>query len=322
MLRNSSKDLSEIPLDSGPCFSHLGDRLKAQFSHASSEVVIVAPFIKVDALKRLLEQVSGRVKIDIFTRWRLNELAIGVSDIDIWGFVDTRAATRLFLVNDLHAKYFRCDQIVIIGSANVTATALGWSLAPNLELLISTSVDESSSKFEEALSATSIEVTQSIYIDFLSKLSEMDPVPVSFSPDASPVLLNFDLWAPAIRDPSDLWLAYKGRNDLVAKRDLPEIESILSLADLSGPRLSHQTEFRKFLGDPVLSLPFFSAIRNSFDASLRFQQGADLMARLLNLPREEAKAQWQVAIRWLIYFAPEQYEVSRNSYSETLIKRA
>jgi hypothetical protein len=321
MPRSSSKGLSSSPLESGINFTHLGHQLSEFLADAQVELLVVAPFIKVDALERLLADVSESVQVDIFTRWRLSELSIGVSDIDVWKAVENRENTRLFLVNNLHAKYFRSDAKVITGSANVTATALGWSLAPNLELLISTDADDSCVKFEDSLSSSSIEVNEVIYREFALKLAEIDPPQILYSPDACPVLIDFNYWTPSTRDPSDIWRVYSGHPELVAERDFAEIKSILSLVDLSATRLEDQTRFRKFFAAIILSLPFFKKISESFDSALRFREGTELMEQLLNLSKEDAKAQWQVAIRWLIYFAPDQFEVSRRNYSETLQRR-
>lgn len=35
----------------------------------------------------------------------------------------------------LHAKFYRIDDVVLIGSANLTSSAMGWSQQPNLEIL-------------------------------------------------------------------------------------------------------------------------------------------------------------------------------------------
>ncbi len=61
-------------------FENLGDLYQGAIASATRRVVIVAPFIKVGALSRVLRDVRIGCELLVVTRWRLEELAAGVSD--------------------------------------------------------------------------------------------------------------------------------------------------------------------------------------------------------------------------------------------------
>ena len=144
-------------------FSYLGDKLQTLCHKAERELLLVAPFIKFDTFKRLLERVDEQVSITCVTRWRPDEIARGVSDIEIWQVFQARENATLWLRNDLHAKYYRSDENCLIGSANITSSALGWIAHPNYELLIQVPKDGLLAEFEQTLFTGCVEVDQDIF---------------------------------------------------------------------------------------------------------------------------------------------------------------
>ena len=100
----------------------------------SERLVIVAPYIKVDTLKIMLADVSQLASLTCVTRWKPHDLAVGASDAECRTIVkDFGGSFRLH--PSLHAKYYRIDDVVLIGSANLTFSAMGWTPQPNLEIL-------------------------------------------------------------------------------------------------------------------------------------------------------------------------------------------
>src|SRR4051812_7869721 len=114
----------------------LGDRLLRLVEGADGLVILAAPFMKGHALERVLERVPTASDLVCVTRWRLEELAAGVSDLEVWPLLIRRGRSRLLLRHELHAKYYRAGPRCLVGSANLTGAALGWSAKANLELLI------------------------------------------------------------------------------------------------------------------------------------------------------------------------------------------
>src|SRR5258706_3983855 len=119
-----------------------GDQLETLCKGAQRELLLVAPFVKAGTINRLFASVQDHVAVKCITRWRPDEILAGVSDIEIWGLLKSRPLSTLLLRTDLHAKFYRADENCLVGSANLTATALGWSRQPNLELLLTVSHDQ------------------------------------------------------------------------------------------------------------------------------------------------------------------------------------
>ena len=117
-----------------------GERLKALLVPAQRRVVLCAPFMQARVVETLLSVVADDVMVRIVTRWRAVEVAAGVSDLGVFEVANRRPRTELLLLNDLHAKLFVADDHCLVGSANLTGAALGWSEFSNLELLVSVPV--------------------------------------------------------------------------------------------------------------------------------------------------------------------------------------
>ena len=117
-----------------------GDRIRDLFVNAESGVSIVAPFIKVDALKSLLEVVERDIPLRCVTRWLPREVAAGVSDPEIFDLLNERGNFRLSLVDRLHAKLYIADETCLAGSSNVTLAGLGKLGDGNIEVLVETTV--------------------------------------------------------------------------------------------------------------------------------------------------------------------------------------
>lgn len=98
-------------------------------------LIIVAPFIKTDALERILRELDSSVVLRVLTRWLPEEVLAGVTDIGIWPIVHERGG-ELGHLGTLHAKAYVGSEQLLIGSANVTMAGLGWSAKWNDELLV------------------------------------------------------------------------------------------------------------------------------------------------------------------------------------------
>jgi hypothetical protein len=103
-----------------------GTELSNLCAEANKEVLLVAPFIKVSVLEKLMNKIiSPDVSLRCVTRWFPEEIVAGVSDLEVWSLIHQRSNSSLWLRPDLHAKYYRADQQCLVGSANLTGKALG-----------------------------------------------------------------------------------------------------------------------------------------------------------------------------------------------------
>ena len=121
-------------------------------------LVVAAPYIKADALVRILADVSPTATLICVTRWNPHDLAVGASDTECRTIVTERGGS-FRLHPSLHAKFYRFDDVVLIGSANVTSSAMGWSAQPNLEILCRAGDDFDAGAFQQELIEGSREIS-------------------------------------------------------------------------------------------------------------------------------------------------------------------
>ena len=312
----------------------LGVQLETLCASAQHELVLVAPFIKVSALGRLLAQIERGVQIRCVTRWRPDEIIAGVSDLETWLLIQGQDNASLWLRPDLHAKYYRADERCLVGSANVTNKALGWSQQPNLELLVPMKSDFGElAVFEQQLFAGSVQVDNSIY-EQMCALGELfagqRPVPVFDVQDTEDTsadeleqvpIVPVDAWLPMLRYPEHLYIAYCGDWDKLA-----EASRVAAQADLTAlqvtPELSKEA-FEIYVGALLLQMPIIQQVDKYVAKPRRFGAVRDLLASLpcANTPDFDASRAWQTLMRWMGHFLPQRYKVETPGYSEVFSRK-
>ena len=119
-----------------------GSRIRALLESAVGSVAVIAPFVKVDALRSLLEVLPPGIHLRCVTRWLPREVAAGISDPEILDLLEERGDFRLSLVDRLHAKLYIAGNRCLAGSSNVTFAGLGEGDESNIEVLVETSTDD------------------------------------------------------------------------------------------------------------------------------------------------------------------------------------
>ena len=313
----------------------IGDQLLDLCAGANECLVLVAPFIKHPVMERVIQATAPQVEIRCYTRWRPEEIASGVSDITIWHLLSQRQATSLWLVARLHAKYYRADDVCLVGSANLTNRALGWCPWPNLEL-VSFAPSKHFEGFEEKVRSESVAVDQAIYEATLqaaeainpysmpftgapSESSESHANEVSMSPSGS-----YSTWLPSLRHPEDLFLAYVGdvntlsrTTSSAAKRDLLTLNLPDGLAEPA---------FRAYVGALLLQQPMVKLVDEFVAEPRRFGAVRELLATRTRTeaggPQDGPTHAWQSLMRWLLYFLPRRYTLTTPHHSEIFARRS
>ena len=246
----------------------LGTKLSNLCAEADREVLLVAPFIKASVLERLLDRISPEVSLKCITRWFPEEIVAGVSDLEVWNLIQNRSNSSLWLRSDLHAKYYRADNRCLVGSANLTGKALGWSNLPNLELLVPVSANEPTIKtFETELLKACIPVTEDLFEQMslaVQLLAEQTPNTIANNSSVVEIIednmannnpTDIDAWLPTLRNPEDLYTAYCGQTE-----KLSTASKIAALTDLRSlpiiPNLSQKT-FKAYIGSLLIQKPTF-----------------------------------------------------------------
>lgn len=305
-------------------------QLEKLCAEACDEVVLVAPFVKAFVLKELLAKISTDITVRCVTRWQPEEILRGVSDLEVWSLIKKRPRSSLLLRPDLHAKFYRADEKCLVGSANLTAKALGWSNSPNLELLVPLTASEPTLKtFEAQLFRGCVQVNECLFeqmsatVQLLAeKYPDLSPF-VSDTPDAlreetSPSVeqIPVEAWLPTLRNPEDLYLAYSGQQEKLttASREaaICDLRSLPTIPNLP------KTAFEACIGALLLQKPIVQQVDAFVETPQRFGAVRDLLASLpcASLSNFDADRAWQTLMRWLLHFLPHRYALSVPNYSE------
>lgn len=299
-----------------------GDQLEGLLSGGRGPVLLVAPFIKHKVVCRLFEAIGAGAEVAIYTRWRPEEVAAGVSDLEVFDEARRRPGTRLLLCAELHAKYYRVDGRVLVGSANLTAAALGWAPRSNLELLIASEWPCSAFEaFERELARRSIPASAEIR-DCVQRAAAAMPV-VARADDAlpAPTVMSDAGWLPCTRHPEVLFRAYAGRGDELTSSG--QEQTFADLAALDLPPGLPADKFRLLVGSLLIQSPIVVGLDGVLDRPRRFGEIRDFLREWMEtegIDRDPSEA-WQTLMRWLLLFLPQRYACETPRHSEIFSRR-
>lgn len=298
----------------------LGDDLLCYAGNARDRVRLVSPFIKADVLARVLEVIPAEVTVDVCTRWRADEIAAGVSDLEVWDVCEQSGNATLCLCDRLHAKAFVFDEIALVGSANLTAAALGWRARSNLELLHG--VPATSDSVVSLLAAVDLEAvpaTQALR-DMMRDLVEAFPVrfPIEVAAEERTPWTVGETWFPSLRSPELLFQAYVGSQDDLTTAASEQAARDLQVLDLP-PDLSEE-QFPRFVGLTLLQRAPFSRLDSFLETPRVFGEVVRWLRGLEggSMTHQEGQQAWQTTMRWLLYFLPNRYERKVFRHSEVV----
>ena len=292
-----------------------GERLKTLLKKAHVRVILCAPFIKADVLKTILPIVPTNIPVQIFTRWRATEVAAGVSDLEVLQIATERPHTELRLLNNLHAKLYLVDEQCLVGSANLTASALGWAKNSNVELLIpAKSTDPDINyllKQLEAAEIATIEIRSKIEAMAnalkMTKLEEGEDM----SDDSSGRQFA---WLPRCAAPDKLYEIYANPKTTAVVSGTRE-DGLADINDLQiQPELSEK-DFKTRVRDTLLQIPAFAGIIDIVPQGLSDTDGIKRIKEARpDLSEQDVRAQWRIVREWIGIFFEDQFEVAPESF--------
>ncbi len=294
----------------------LGDEIISLLSVAQKNVLIVAPFMRSEALSQLLDSIQDGIETKVVTRWRPTDLLAGASDLGVYDLVASNSAS-LFLRYDLHAKFFAADDECLIGSANVTNTALGWRTPANLELLVH--VDRTTDNivdFEDALLTGSVRATEDQrdrLMELLKKLRELSVAIPETDDNKTTMGLLSPGWVPRIRNPEELYSVYCGNSDFSRSAYKAMQEDLAQFGAVPG---MDEEGFRSWVASTISQTPLVAWVVQNIDTTGQVTE-AELSSLLAKIGVDEnlhrARDVLEVLERWLSYFFHMQYETARDS---------
>lgn len=108
--------------------------LQAHVLSGDRLLLLISPFIGLDALKRFLQCAEVNSDIKVVARWRPEDLLSGVSDIAVYPYLQERRIP-LYINHDIHLKlYIFASNNAFSTSGNLTLRGFGYSERSNIEV--------------------------------------------------------------------------------------------------------------------------------------------------------------------------------------------
>ena len=298
---------------------NLGDELLHLCAQTTDEIVLVSPFIKYEALEKIFEAIPEQVNIKCVTRWYPEEIAAGVSDLEVFDLMAKRPKACLLLHPFLHAKYFRADHKCILGSANLTKRALGWSSPTNLELMIELSFDVLELKlFEQELLAYAFQASEALRQQIENQAvrikQENNFIFCHASVDNGSNDVAHD-WLPLCPAPGNIYQIYAQKNlDQILNSTLEAGKKDLSI--IAAPLGFDQTAFDKYIAAVLQQMPLIQRIYcMTKNHPLTPEAGKALILSFIDQKSIIYKPEqhWDILRKWLLYFLPHTYRQPSGS---------
>ena len=290
-----------------------GGRIRALFESATGEVAVIAPFIKVDAMRSLLDVIPSDMHLRCVTRWLPREVAAGVSDPEILDMLEERGSFNLSLVDRLHAKLYIAGERCLAGSANVTLAGLGeGGDSRNIEVLVEANLTD------PGIAATLAEISQverpatKVMAQTARRLAD------SISASTTSAVTLEARWFPGSRRPEYAYRlythppgGYAGAADRVLLADV---------ANSNIPPGLREDEFQAAIRSLLAAIPIAEILLEaSEDMTLT---RADANTYLESIAGEDFSASdlWLAFVNWMAYFFPDQ--VMKQEIAEIALRRA
>lgn len=244
-------------------------------SYNVHEAVLVAPYIKSSTIVWLLSHLNKECHIRVLTRARLSDFVLESSDIETWPLIWDYGG-EIFIEQSLHAKYYRFDKTVLIGSANISDSALNLNPNSNLELVGVFNYSNNFKEIESQLFSNRTKANRSIYNQLrclikdnketlakvtnkIKKLGELHDAKLEL------VVLP-DHWCFKSKTPKNLWLACSNPQAL-SSEDLAAAQTDLNLLKINPNQISSEKKLQRIVGLRLKSWSIVLKLHHCFDTN-------------------------------------------------------
>ncbi len=304
----------------------LGDRILDFCRTAKGHVLVVAPFIKEPVLARMMDALPFEVSsVTFVTRWRPDEVLAGVSDLAVFERIASQPSASLLLLPTLHAKLLRTSSRCLIGSANLTGRAFGWTSPPNVELLaeISPQHPDVVTLVDTVLRAA-VPATAEMRDAMQRAVDAMDEANVMVRRSAWEGAAIQDVprnWLPRCSRPDHLWVVYANTPDLWSVLD-SNVRAAKGDLDVLGVVPNQpKSAFVSYVGAALRTMPLVEEIDRKASAGLEDSEAIELIHAACHQGQDFMGADdaWEILKAWMIYFFPEAYR--RAARGEVFVRR-
>ena len=276
----------------------------SNFCSGAQDLFIAAPYIKAGTLATILDDISPTASLICVTRWTPHDLVVGASDTECRTIVNGRGGS-FRLHPSLHAKYYRINDVVLVGSANLTYSAMGWSSHSNLEILCRPGNDFDGYAFEKTLLDNAKEISNEEF----ARWESITRITTHKQPAVTADQPLLDTWRPATRDPRHLELAYQGRIDDIASTD----EQLAAQRDIQAlvipPGLNNE-QVRMWASTCLLAAPFANRVIQLHGMDSR--ERSRILAEAYGLGITQARRDMETIENWIAFLIPEKSQGNQS----------
>ena len=290
-----------------------GARIRALFEHADGDVAVIAPFIKVEALRSLLAVIPTGLHLRCVSRWLPKEIAAGVSDPEILDVLEVRGNFSLSLVDRLHAKLYIAGDRCLVGSANVTLAGLGeGGESSNIELL----VESTTNKPEIAETLEVIFQAERVATRNMARTARhlADSLANSTTPAVAPDVP----WFPRSRRPEQAYNFYaQPPNGFLGATDH------VLITDLANSNLSpglHEHEFKDAIRALLAAIPPAETLLEASEDMTLTRADASSWLETITGDDFSTNDLWIAFVNWMAYFFPDS--IMKQEIAEVALRRA
>ena len=268
--------------------------LMAHCQNAQS-ALIVAPYMKASPLEKVLTVVANSATITCVSRWTPLDIRSGATDLACRELVLARNGA--FLIHDrLHAKYYRFDDKVLIGSSNLTQAGMNIADSGNLEILCIAPPEFDVMKFETELLKEAYPVSEAAFT-LWNRIASIHQEKQIIPPYRAPGSL--DTWKPTTRRPEYLWLAYQQRCPEIPSIEQQEIAS-REIETLAVPRGLNAEEFNSWITQSLLTAPFVKSVLAGLQESK--EVAWERLSQQWEINKSEAERYRSTTQNWIAHF--------------------
>ena len=278
-----------------------------------NDAFLASPYVSSTPLMAVLDRIDSDVPIVFVSSFNPEDFLSGSFERSALVALWTDKRVIVLRCPRLHAKYFRLDNDVFVGSANLTNSGMGLASNSNIEILIKPRNTFNSRVFEDLLEIRSTRLSESEY----NYLIGITPQPKGQGGGLSGFLNEDevpDLWFPRSPEASWLWesaalpmeeFSVDQHADITALGLRP---SWLPTAGVLAARMS------------ISRNPVVRKIRDSVQSSFRFGEIRRWTRDFMD-PNDDVDLYSRNLYVWLTSLYPSEFTTDRPRYSQVLYRR-
>ncbi|MBM9606733.1 phospholipase D family protein [Desulfopila inferna] len=321
----TGNDMQHIDVEVSTHYDELYKLFKSLVDCSCRKVIIVAPFIKLKALRYLLDDISGP-SVTVITSWREDDVLAGVSDIDVFDFISKNRG-QLYINNELHAKcVVSDDNIVLFSSANITKKGLGIISPANKEFAVVVKpVPQKTRKWVDKLLQSSKLITQDIFDKYKFHIAKQSRLLNGFEKcEYEKGSSGLTITSLPVIDTPELFISCINQIQNHGAIPVAELkEKFNHDAQIFGTDLSKPLYLqRRLLKEAFFKHPFVSEFRIFVGAGKYFGESKAWLQNICeDLPkpfRKQLTGHVRILFDWVKGLSDGVYEIDRPNYSEYL----